>query len=83
MKNLKHKEKIKDNQIAKEEKKRLDREKARIKRKPYHDAETKKENKTKIEEKIKKKRLDYEKGILSKSKYLEWLVSDKKKEDKK
>lgn len=83
MKNLKHKEKNKDNQIAKEEKKRLDREKARIKRKPYHDEKTKEDNKTKIEEKIKKKRLDYEKGILSKSKYLEWLVSDKKKEDKK
>lgn len=79
MKNLKYKEKVKDDVVAKEQKKKLDRELARIKRNPYYDEERKQKEKEKIEESIRKRRDKYDKGILSNAKYLEWLKSDNKK----
>ena len=75
-KNHKFSEKLRNEEgqeIAKEEKKKKDREKARIKRNPYHTKERKEEESRKVDKEIRKKRLRYEKGTLKKEDYLSWL----------
>lgn len=77
MKNLKYKEKVKDNEVAKEEKRASDRV-SRYYAVYFNRGSEKYNNKfEKWKEKKKNKKLQYEQGKISKTNYLEWLKLQK------
>lgn len=78
MKNLKCREKRKDNDVKREEKRKLDRELARIERIPYYTKEEKEERKKNIKEKISNKKKAYEQEKISKQEYIKWLKDNRK-----
>lgn len=77
MKNLKYKEKVRDNEVAKEEKRASDRV-SRYYAVYFDRGSEKYSNKfEKWKEEKKNKKLQYEQDKISKAKYLEWLKSQK------
>lgn len=77
MKNLKYKEKVKDNEVAKEEKRASDRV-SRYYAVYFNRGSEKYNNKfEKWKEEKKNKKLQYEQGKISKTNYLEWLKLQK------
>ena len=77
MKNLKYKEKVKDNEVAKEEKRASDGV-SRYYAVYFNRGSEKYNNKfEKWKEEKKNKKLQYEQGKISKTNYLEWLKLQK------
>ena len=69
-------EKLKNDEnkdIKKEEKRKKDREKARVRNNPYYPDEKRKDCYNKIDEQMRKKKIKYENGKINKNEYLDWL----------